>query len=240
MAKASKKIKMKNNTANKKAREKFVASLPATPPQRVEVITAEEMTQPPVFEGVSEAFQSKEPLDDMFSTCPRCNDEKVQKARATEASRKAEMILVIRDIVARYRTATNAKFTALSDSIQAQLKPVVEASNKIAISRSELSEDLSELEDNLKSAFGITDDIDPIAMEKAMFTENEEGDPFETPTPGTDPLFDRITDSVDTVLLGEDDSDPEPVESVATRQARAALIDDLRPTRKDEDRTKWN
>jgi hypothetical protein len=229
MGKSSKKIKFKNNTANKRARAKYATSIS---PEKVGTLP------PALVEGVEEAYQANQanqsPADEMFTTCPVCNDEKTRKSRATEASRKTEMILVIRDIVSRFRVATNAKFDALSADIQAQLKPIVEASNRIAITRSELSEALSDLEDDLRSGFGITDEIDSVVAGGAMFAETDEGDPFNPPEPGQDPLFDAVTSGVDKILSENDDPELIFSEAPAVGPSRPA------PARKDEDQIKWN
>lgn len=227
---SSKTIKVKNNTANKKARDKYVALIA---PEKVEPL-------PTVLaEGMAEA--NPDSAEGMFSECPVCKNTKAHKADAVEASKKAEMIMVIRDIVTRFRFATNAKFDALSADIQAQLKPIVEASNKIAITRSELSDSLSDLEDNLRSGFGITDEIDPEIMSGAIFAETVDGDPFNPPEPGTDPVFDTITSGVDTVL-GENDATEQEITFSQDRplERPEAPLGSVGKPRKDESRTKWS
>jgi hypothetical protein len=241
MGKASKKIKVKNNTANKKAREKYVALItPPETPKGESPVIAEEMKLSPVFENVEEAYKAVPGPEGMFADCPVCKNEKLHRDRAVEASKKAEMILVIRDIVTRFRAAANAKFDALSADIQAQLKPIVEASNKIAITRSELADSLSDLEDNLRSGFGITDEIDPTVMGGTMFAETEDGDPFNQPEPGEDPVFDKLV-SVADVALGEND----PTESEGSIFQERPIgaeppLGSIRKVSKEEDRTKWN
>jgi hypothetical protein len=239
--KVSRTIKVKNNTANKKAREKYLSHTSISHEGDGRAPVAKETPLPQVFEGVEEAYKASPEPEGMFTECPVCKNEKLHKDRAVEASKKAEMIMVIRDIISRFRTAANAKFDALSADIQAQLKPIVEASNKIAITRSELSESLSDLEDNLRAGFGITDEIDPEIMSGAIFAETVDGDPFNPPEPGTDPVFDTITTGVDTALSENDSTDQEITFSQDRPLERPeAPLGSVSKPRKEEDRTKWN
>jgi len=141
-------------------------------------------------------------------TCPTCNTAKVQRERALEASRKAEMILVIRDIVGRFKREYDVRLSTLSNTIQDQLRPIVAAAGEITVAKHDLSLSLIRLEDDLKRAFGCEDVLDPKLGSEAMFLENEEGEPitlFDAPEPGEDPMFDKLSSDVDAAL---DKNDP--------------------------------
>jgi hypothetical protein len=166
-------------------------------------------------EIAGEPTEPQPPLDPSFSqeTCPTCNDQKTQKTAAVEASQKAEMILVIRDIVGRFKRQTDSQLTALSNKVTSHLNTIVAASNDLTVTKHDLDLSLLRLEEDLKDAFGIKDMLDPNWAGNAMFLEDEEGEPldlFEAPAPGTDAVFDKLSADVDAALTLNDPDDIEP------------------------------
>jgi hypothetical protein len=162
---------------------------------------------------------SQPPIDPTFSqeTCPVCNNEKAQKDDAVEASHKAEMVLVLRDIVGRFKRETDVRLSGLASRVTAQINTIVAASNDLTVTKHDLDLSLIQLEENLKDAFGIKDTLDPTFAGGALFLEDEEGEPldlFDAPAPGTDAIFDKLSADVDAVL---GDNDPTDVESIASQ-----------------------
>jgi len=172
--------------------------------------------------GVDGVLAGQPPLEASFNQeqCPVCNNEKAKKDDAIEASQKAEMILVLRDIVGRFKRETDSRLTALSNRVTAQINTIVAASNDLTVTKHDLDLSLIRFEEDLKDAFGIKDTLDPKWAGNAMFLEDEEGEPldmFDAPAPGTDAVFDKLSADVDAVL-GE--NDPTDVESLAQTDQR--------------------
>lgn len=153
-------------------------------------------------------------LDAAFdqTVCPICNNPKLQKDAAVEASRKAEMILVIRDIVTRFKRVTDARLSALATNVTKQISTIVAVSNEMTVTKHDLDISLINLADDLKQAFGIADTLDPKFTGEALFQEDEEGEPldmFDAPEPGEDALFDKLTSDVNDVLEAHDPAESE-------------------------------
>jgi hypothetical protein len=169
---------------------------------------------------LTEIFKEEEPASNPVSmerpaievefnpdTCPTCNTTQIQKERALEKSRKSEMILVIRDIVGRFKTEYDVRLTTLSNKIQDQLRPIVAAAGEITVAKHDLEISLIRLEDDLKRAFGCEDVLDPRLGSEALFLESEQGEPvtlFDAPEPGEDPVFDKLSSDVDAALEKND------------------------------------
>jgi hypothetical protein len=165
--------------------------------------------------GVDGVLAGQPPLEASFNQaiCPVCHNEQEKKNAAVEASQKAEMILVIRDIVGRFKRQTDSQLTALSNKVTSHLNTIVAASNDLTVTKHDLDLSLLRLEEDLKDAFGIKDMLDPNWAGNAMFLEDEEGEPldlFEAPAPGTDPVFDKLSADVDAALTSNDPDDIEP------------------------------
>jgi hypothetical protein len=151
-------------------------------------------------------------LKEMFSACPTCNDEKVRKSRAIEASKRVDMLGNIALIVKNFKASTDARFASLSSSLQDQLKPIVEASTQVALAKDALASSLDELEEHLKFAFGIKDEIPSDVTDAAMFpTEDTVMDIVFNDVPVSQPSeFDTTVDGMLDGLEDETVSSPRP------------------------------
>jgi len=176
--------------------------------------------------GVDGVLAGQPPLETSFNqeVCPVCHNEKEKKDAAVDASHKAEMILVLRDIVGRFKRETDSRLTALSNRVTAQINTIVAASNDLTVTKHDLDLSLIRLEEDLKDAFGIGDTLDPQTAGAALFQEDEEGEPldlFEAPAPGTDAVFDKLTADVDAALTLNDPDDIEPGSQTDRRPFKA-------------------
>jgi len=105
----------------------------------------------------------------------------VLKRNAVERAKKVDLKEEIKGIVQAFRTDIDERLKGLSDQIENQMKPLVQAVASIAVAKKELMDSLNDFHGNLSATLSLDDELEPIEIE-GMFTSDATSD--ETVTPG--------------------------------------------------------
>lgn len=155
--------------------------------------------------GVDSAI--KTPMDIEFSS----ETTETIKKNAIERARKVDLKEEIKTIVQTFRASIDERLKNLSEQVENQMKPLVQAVASVAVAKKELDNSLSEFHASLSSVLNLNDELEPIEIE-GMFSTGSA-------------LDDQITPGLET----EEDEDmgilAEAIENGKPRQLTRSLDD---------------
>jgi hypothetical protein len=94
------------------------------------------------------------------------------KAKAIERSRKVELKENVRTLVDGFREEIEIQLKELSDRVEAQLNPIVEAVSSVAVARRDFIGQLAQFREKLNNALDLNDELEPLDIGYGEFFDN--------------------------------------------------------------------